>query len=190
MLDSCFDGTAHFAPAGSVLTISNDGALPHSYTSVDGSFTSGELTPGGTYELTIDEPGIYEVFCSLHGTADGQGMAGVLMVGEAIPPPVGAELDLTAVRQAVTEENMALTESVDRQSTTIGNLSGAVASLRDGLEQIEAAPNAAPEPVAVTVETPEQPIWQPLLIGLAVGLGAAALAVASLVARRTRVGES
>ena len=187
MLDSCFDGTAHHAPAGSVLTISNDGELPHSYTSVDGSFTTGELQSGETYQLTIDEPGVFEVFCSLHGTADGQGMAGVLMIGEALPPPVGAELDLTAVRQAVVEENQALMETVERQNTTIGNLSGAVASLRDGLDEIESAEPSSQEPMTIgpiEVESPDTGSWLPLIGGVAVGLATAALLVALLSGRR------
>lgn len=106
------------------------------------------IQPGETFELIVDEPGVIEVFCTLHGTADGQGMAGVLLVGEAAPGPVAPELDLTAVRQAVVEENQSLMETVERQTTTIGNLSGAVAGLRDGLEEIESA-EAAPEPVTI-----------------------------------------
>ena len=43
MLDSCFSGTAHFAPTETTITISNDGALPHTFTAVDGSFGSGQL---------------------------------------------------------------------------------------------------------------------------------------------------
>jgi len=127
------------------------------------------------------------VFCTLHGTADGQGMAGVLMIGEALPPLVGAELDVTAVRQAVVEENQALMETVERQNTTIGNLSGAVASLRDGLDDIESAGLATQEPMTIgpiEVENPDTGLWLPVFGGLAVGLAAAALVVAILLGRR------
>lgn len=82
MLDSCFAGTAHFAPAGTSVLVENQGKFPHTFTAVDGSFDSGQVGAGSSVELAI-EPGIYRVFCSLHGTAKGQGMAGVLIVGKA-----------------------------------------------------------------------------------------------------------
>lgn len=85
MLDSCFDGVAHFAAEGDLVTVSNDGSLPHTFTAVDGSFDTGLVDPGSSAEVTIDEPGVYRVFCSLHGTVEGEGMAGVLVVGDAVP---------------------------------------------------------------------------------------------------------
>lgn len=63
----------------------NEGALPHSLTGVDRSFDTGLIAAGSHAELTVDEPGVFRVFCSLHGTAGGEGMAGVLLVGEAVP---------------------------------------------------------------------------------------------------------
>jgi plastocyanin len=97
MQDSCFTGTAHFAPSGTTINVTNDGGLPHTLTAVDGSFDTGQVAPGSSVELTIDEPGIYRVFCSLHGTAQGEGMAGVLIVGEAAAGSVAAPSDTLAV---------------------------------------------------------------------------------------------
>lgn len=82
MLDSCFAGTAHFTQTGSSVVIENEGRLPHTFTAADGSFDSGQISPGSSFELNLDTPGIYKVYCTLHGTAKGQGMAGVLVVGE------------------------------------------------------------------------------------------------------------
>lgn len=87
MLDSCFSGVAHFAPDGETITVANNGSLPHTFTAVDGSFDTGQLGSGATAEVSVGRPGVYRVFCVLHGTADGQGMAGVLIVGD----PTSAE---------------------------------------------------------------------------------------------------
>lgn len=178
MLDSCFSGTAHFAPSGSTIEVSNDGQMPHTFTAVDGSFDSGEMQPGETFELTVDEPGMYRVFCSLHGTADGQGMAGVLVVGEAAPPTVSTGTDLASIREAVAEENQAIVEAMNRQTTALGNLSAAQANLRAGVDEVGASIGTE-APVAV-VPVPSQDedmsMWVLILSGLAVGLAAAALA--------------
>lgn len=144
MLDSCFSGTTHFAPDGATLTVDNEGALPHTLTAVDGSFDTGLVDPGDSTELTIDEPGVYRVFCSLHGTAQGDGMAGVLVVGDAGSTMVSAGSD--APRQ------------VD------------VVAGGDGL-----ASSAQPEVIAVDGDVDPVQLVVLLMVGLAVGLGLAAL---------------
>ncbi len=80
MLDNCFEGIAHEVEVDSTLTVTNRGRLPHTLTAVDGSFDSGVLDPGETFQVTVEEPGNIPVYCTLHGTEDGQGMAGVLLV--------------------------------------------------------------------------------------------------------------
>ena len=186
MLDSCFSGTAHFAPAATALIISNDGQMPHTFTAVDGSFDSGEVLPGDSFELTVDEAGVFEVFCTLHGTAEGDGMTGVLVVGEPTPGPVSSGLGLTEIRQALAEDDVAVTEAIDRQTQAIGNLSAAPATLRHSLEEHgPAAEAAAPTVVAVPVESDAERLWLPLVSGLAVGLALAAL----ISTRRVRLRE-
>ena len=101
MRDSCFAGTAQFAPAGVTLTVTNDGELPHTFTAVDGSFDSGILQPGQSFELAIDEPRLVRVFCTLHGTAQGDGMAGVMVIGEPTPETVESQNDETAQPAAI-----------------------------------------------------------------------------------------
>jgi len=80
MKDNCFDAVAHFSDEGTV-TVINAGAAPHTYTAVDGAFDTGTLEPGDHGEVDA-EPGIHRVYCTLHSTDDGQGMAGVLIVGD------------------------------------------------------------------------------------------------------------
>lgn len=90
LLDSCFKGTAHFAPADASVTVRNDGAIPHDYTAVDGSFATGLLQGGESTEVEGLDPGIYRVYCTLHGTPTGEGMAGVLVVGDSTPGAAAA----------------------------------------------------------------------------------------------------
>lgn len=179
MLDSCFDGTAHFAPAGETLTIVNDGSLPHTFTAVDGSFDTGQLAGGESYEITVDEPGIIEVFCTLHGTAEGTGMAGVLVVGEAEPLPVSATADMSVIQEAVAEESQPLADALGNQSQMIAALTNAQATLTDAVEAQGGG------------EIPAQPGWgsraEPWMVGLAgaaVAAGVISLTTALAVRRR------
>lgn len=87
MEDSCFDGIAHFVEVGETVTVRNEGRIPHTVTAVDGSFDSGVLDAGETFELTMSEPGAIRVYCTLHGTTDGEGMAGVVIAEQ---PPTAA----------------------------------------------------------------------------------------------------
>lgn len=179
MRDSCFSGIAHFAPADMTITISNDGELPHTFTAVDGSFNTGQLQPGETFELTVADPGIVRVFCSLHGTAEGDGMAGVLLVGEAEVPPVSAALDVTVIKRAIAEENQGLVDELARQANVIETFREAQSGLARSLNELTTSedvvtgsqPTVVNVPAASNHETP----WVPVLAGLAAGLALAAL---------------
>lgn len=184
MLDSCYTGTAHFAPAGMALTISNDGELPHTFTATDGTFDSGVVEPGEIYRLTIDEPGVVKVFCTLHGTADGSGMAGVLIVGEPTPEQIDAYLNLEVLRQAVLEKDQAVVTALDGHSRAIRDLRNVQASFNKALEE----QMAQAEEQMMVEETEDEPvvagaqmgptsngIWVPMMSGLAVGLALAVL---------------
>ena len=81
MRDSCFDGVAHFSESGTTLRVENGGIFPHTYTAADGSFDTGILQPGESAEIILGDDGTLKVLCTLHGTADGDGMAGVLLIG-------------------------------------------------------------------------------------------------------------
>ncbi len=76
LLDNCFEPTALITDGGAV-TVRNQGAMPHTYTAVDGSFDTGLLQPGET--ATIEAAaGLHRVICDLHANPDGAGMSGVL----------------------------------------------------------------------------------------------------------------
>jgi plastocyanin len=86
--DNCFDGTVQIMATGRSLTVVNEGAVAHTYTAMDGSFDTGNLDPGETARITAPRDGIFPVFCSLHSSKQGEGMAGALVVGRE---PVAAE---------------------------------------------------------------------------------------------------
>jgi plastocyanin len=82
MYDNCFAGTTHFVEPGAQITIKNSGSLPHSLTALDNSVDTGVLEPGETKTAQWDEPGIVRIFCTLHGSRDGGGMTGTVVVGD------------------------------------------------------------------------------------------------------------
>ncbi len=92
MYDSCFSGSAQFVRAGSTVQIVNRGELPHSLTAVDGSFGTGTLQPGQSASFEVGDAAVVRVFCELHGTRQGDGMAGLLVVGEPTAAMAGADL--------------------------------------------------------------------------------------------------
>lgn len=176
MLDSCFSGTAHFAPSGTTITVSNDGQLPHTLTAVDGSFDTGTVEAGSSAELTIDEPGVYQVFCSLHGTAEGDGMAGVLVVGEPTPAAMALPADTSAISEAVAAETDRVVQAVESQQTELRDLNAMDARLLDAVSKLESE-EAAPAPQVVTMEGDVDPVQLVvlLIVGLTAGLALSAL---------------
>ncbi len=52
---------------GTTVTWRNDeGGIAHTTTADDGTWNSGTLQPGDTFEVTFDQPGTYTYFCSIH----------------------------------------------------------------------------------------------------------------------------
>jgi plastocyanin len=66
--------------AGTVVTWKNDGAAPHSATAADGSFDTAVFQPGESKSVTFASAGTFAYYCSLHGTPQGEGMAGTVVV--------------------------------------------------------------------------------------------------------------
>lgn len=80
--DNCIDGGAHFLPEGENLLVVNEGLQAHNYVAVDESFGTARLETGEEAVIESPDPGVYRVWCQLHASEDGDGMAGVLVVGE------------------------------------------------------------------------------------------------------------
>jgi plastocyanin len=91
-------------PVGEPVLFRNDGNSPHNAVAVDGSWSTEEshgalpIEPGEEAEVIIDEPGVYEYFCTYHGDEGGEGMAAVLVVGDVdYDPSSGATQEQEAV---------------------------------------------------------------------------------------------
>ena len=55
-------------------------AKPHSATAVDKSFDTAIFQPGESKSAKFDAPGTFKYYCQLHGTPDGNGMIGTVVV--------------------------------------------------------------------------------------------------------------
>jgi hypothetical protein len=185
MRDSCFAGTAHFVPSDTLVAVRNDGAMAHSLTAVDGAFDTGLVDPGQSAQLTFDEPGIYRVFCSLHGTAAGEGMAGVVVVGDATPEAMSAPLDTGGFEEAVAVQGRTIRQAMENQGRTMGEIRSLQADMSQTLEGLETDGLANPQTVAVPEVGPERLVVL-ILVGLAAGIALASL----LTVLRLRIGES
>ncbi len=149
MLDNCFAGTAHFAQEGQAITVTNDGRLPHTYTAVDGSFDSGTIQPGDSFEITPAEGGVVRVFCKLHGTASGHGMAGVLVLGDPLAAAtVPAAVAPTPPGPVVTDE---LVTALEQQSAALAEFTEQEVALLGRLVSTSSKPAEWPAPLTVVL---------------------------------------
>lgn len=84
LVDLAFDPDSACVDEGATVTWTNEGSEVHTVTAADGSFDSGDVAPGETFEVTFDERGAFDVHCRYHSTVedDGsrRGMVGVVHV--------------------------------------------------------------------------------------------------------------
>jgi plastocyanin len=189
VLDSCFNGIAHTAPLGETLTVRNDGEFPHTVTAIDGSFDTGQLAPGETTTLSFDEAGIYKVYCTLHGSVDGLGMAGLLIVGEPDPAFVAAPIDPEQIKSdvsaAVADGNQTLAATVAGHERLLTGIVQGQTALSQKIDRLDSAAETA-RPIVVSVPEAEGFTLLAVAAGLGVGLAFAAL-LAVLLRRRSDV---
>lgn len=57
--------------AGTTVTWTNYGSTPHTVTSDDGKFNSGNIAPGAQYSYTFAQPGSYPYHCTIHPSMKG-----------------------------------------------------------------------------------------------------------------------
>ena len=87
MFDNRYEFTEVNVTVGGTVTFVGAGRNPHNAVAADGSWSTEDVF--GSLEqleedkavLTFDEEGEYVFFCTFHGNAEGDGMAGTLIVG-------------------------------------------------------------------------------------------------------------
>jgi plastocyanin len=131
MHDNAFNAPVVRIPTGAGVIFANAGRNPHNIVPVDPArwgtaVTHGDgaagadtaaVAPGGEATLAFDAPGVYAYYCAYHGTKDGQGMAGTIVVGDT-PYDGGPKGRLAAVDTA--------TGTVRRVPTAYPTIQGAV----------------------------------------------------------------
>jgi plastocyanin len=125
MYDNAFNAPVVRVPVGVRVKWINVGKNPHNAVAADGSWSTGpgtagtpDLAPGAEQDLTFDRPGVYRYYCTYHGTRDGKGMAGVVVVGGAqySPSPrgaVAAVADATGAVRRVPDQYPTIQSAVD-----------------------------------------------------------------------------
>jgi len=88
--DNVFVPRAVRVDPGTTVTFTNEGRSAHNVRASDASqdfgeykfgVEEGDFAPGGTYSYVFEKPGVYEFYCSLHGT-NKVGMIGAVVVGD------------------------------------------------------------------------------------------------------------
>ena len=80
--DGFFAAAAITVAVGDTVTWTNDDDSPHTVTSGDGTFDSGNLDPGQQFSFTFTTPGTYAYVCAYH-----EEMTGTITVLEAAAQP-------------------------------------------------------------------------------------------------------
>jgi plastocyanin len=65
-----FSGVAE-VPVGTTVTVTNTDNTQHTWSADDGTFDSGALSPGESFEFTFDEAGSFAYFCNFHPSMSG-----------------------------------------------------------------------------------------------------------------------
>jgi plastocyanin len=103
MLDNFYKRDVTRVPAGTKVRFSNGGRAVHNAFAADGAWATPQtIRSGEAATLTLTKPGVYRFYCTFHGTRDGQGMAGTIVVGDVryATSETTTGKDLAAVRQA------------------------------------------------------------------------------------------
>lgn len=72
MNNSAFAPTSLTVKAGTEVTFENDDSVAHTITADDGSFDSGNITPGESYKRTFGSAGTVNYHCTIHSNMKGK----------------------------------------------------------------------------------------------------------------------
>jgi plastocyanin len=94
IVDLAFEPAMLKVEPGATVTWTNTGEAPHTVTADDGSFESGTLETGGTFEQTFTDAGMYAYLCQIHPdmrgtievTATGPAPAAVVEPSASVTP--------------------------------------------------------------------------------------------------------
>lgn len=125
MLDNVFTRDVTRVPIGAEVVFRNQGKTVHNAVAVNGSWSTADtygedvMPAGASTAITVDRPGVYRYYCTLHGTADGDGMYATLVVGDVAytgdpdtePQPVVARASGTTRR--VPDDHRTIQAAVD-----------------------------------------------------------------------------
>ncbi len=114
MYDNQYSGSVTRVPVGTRVTFLNQGRSLHNATALDGTWKTGDVAArsggeGRGADVVFDSAGVYQYHCTYHGTKDGRGMSGVVVVGPVAfsPSPKGtlavAEAPSGVTRRVPTE---------------------------------------------------------------------------------------
>lgn len=79
MQDNFFQQRVDTVAVNGTVTWRNDGDAPHTSTSDAGTWDSGSVSSGGTFERQFTTAGTFPYHCTFHG-APGSGMSGTIVV--------------------------------------------------------------------------------------------------------------
>lgn len=90
--DNNFSAAVIRIPVGGLLRWMHVGHVVHNVIPIDADWATSagkgaDLQPGSEVEARFSTAGVYRYYCSYHGTADGQGMSGVIVVGDVAYSP-------------------------------------------------------------------------------------------------------
>ena len=105
MIDNAFSPRIARIPVGASVVWANFGRSPHNAVASDNAWSTEKaygslvMLSGAKAQVLFDRPGVYPYYCSFHGTPDGKGMTGVVVVGD-VPYEDTAAAPKTVVREA------------------------------------------------------------------------------------------
>jgi len=121
--DNSFSASVIRVPEGGLVRWLHVGQVVHNVVSVDSSWSTSagdyaDLKAGSESEHRFLKAGVFRYYCTYHGTPSGQGMAGVVVVGDAEyhPSPRGAlaaVAEPTGVSRRVPQEYPTIQAAVD-----------------------------------------------------------------------------